>query len=244
MSRPDEQRTCPSLVEELCVAFPLTTPAYEQQRDSMSNGLDDRRMWPSLVEELCVAFPITDPVSTRASLQDAPTGDVEAHTSLQDVLSTEADTRTSLQDVSPTMGEFPLCGMCNDDYPPPVPIGGCGKTCCNDTGVIESCSNEVTEHDAGAIDLIDPLMPDVEFDEPVEFALLQAQNADSRRATYGINGAAPGVQVSGSEPIKSGSKPFKSRSRPSKTDETTSYNKPVGNIITHADSAATGLSPS
>ncbi len=37
---------------------------------------DERRTWPSLVEELCVAFPITDPVSTRASLQDAPTGEV------------------------------------------------------------------------------------------------------------------------------------------------------------------------
>ena len=176
-------------------------------------------MWPSLVEELCVAFPITDPVSTRASLQDAPSGEVEAHTSLRDVLFTEADTHTSLQDVSPTLGGFPLCGMRNDDYPPPVPIGGCGKTCCNGTGVIEPCFNDVIEHDAGAIDLIDPLMPDLEFDEPHEFALLQAQSTDSRRATYGINGAAPGVQVSGSEPIKTGSKPVKSRSRPSKTDD-------------------------
>ena len=148
----------------------------------MSNGPDDRRMWPSLVEELCVAFPITDPVSTRASLQDAPTGEVEAHTSLRDVLPTEADTHTSLQDVLPTLGEIPLCGICDDEVPPLAPTG-CGKSCCNDTGVIEPCFNEVIEHDAGAIDLIDPLMPDLEFDEPDEFALLQAQNADSRRAT-------------------------------------------------------------
>ena len=40
------------------------------------------------------------------------------------------------------------------------------------------------------------------------------------------------------------SKPSKSGSRPLKADETTSYNKPVGNVITHADSAAKGLSPS
>ena len=185
----------------------------------MSNGLDDRRMWPSLVEQLCVAFPITDPVSTRASLQDAPTGEVEAHTSLRDVLPTEADTHASLQDVSPTLGGFSLCGMCDTDYPPPVPIGGCGKTCCTDTGVIGPCFNEVIEHDAGATVPIDPLMPSMEFDEPDEFALLQLQNACSRRATYGINGAAPGAQVSGSEPTKSWSKPFKSRSRPSKTDD-------------------------
>ena len=168
---------------------------------------------------MCVAFPLT--VSTRASLQDAPTGEVGAHTSLRAVLPTEAHTHASLQDASPTLGEFPLCGMGDNDYPSPVPIGGCGETCCTDTGVVGPCFNEVIEHNAGAIDPIDPLMPGMDFDEPDAFALLQAQNAYSRRATYGINGAAPGVQVPASEPIKSGSKPVKSRSRSSKTDETT-----------------------
>ena len=94
----------------------------------------------------------------------------------------------------------------------------------------------MVEHDAGAIDLIDLLMPDLEFDEPDEFALLQARNADSRRATYGINGAAQGVQVSGSKPINS-------RSRPSKTDETTSYNKPVANVSIHSSSVDCSLLP-
>ena len=67
-----------------------------------------------------------------------------------------------------------------------------------------------------AIELnVDLTMPDLKFDEPDEFMFLQAQNAHSRRTVYGINGAKPGVHVSGS-------KPAKSRSQPSKTDETTS----------------------
>ena len=80
-------------------------------------------------------------------------------------------------------------------------------------------------------------MPDMVFDEPDEFALLQAQNAYARRATYGVNSVAPGVQMSWSKPAKSGSRPLN-------TDETTSYNKPSGNALTHADSAAKVLSPS
>ena len=87
--------------------------------------------------------------------------------------------RTSLQDVSA------LCGMCNDEYPPLVPIGGCGKTCCN-----------------GA----DPLMPDTVFDEPDELALLQAQDAYARRATYGVV-LHQGYRCLGVNPLNQGADP-------------------------------------
>ena len=133
-------------------------------------------------QELCVAFPLT--VSTHAPLQGLSPDKVDhaldqTRTALQDVSALgdpdkvdhalDDHAHTSLQDVSA------LCGMCDDKYPPLVPIGGCGKPCCNGS---------------------DPLMPDMVFDEPDEFALLQAQNAYARRATYGIHGAAPGVQMS------------------------------------------------
>ena len=82
----DDRRMWPSLVEELCVAFPITDPV-------------ERRTWPSLVEELCVAFPLT--VSTRTSLQDvsSTTTTVSTRAPLQGA---PMSTRTSLQDVSLT----------------------------------------------------------------------------------------------------------------------------------------------
>ena len=83
------------------------------------------------------------------------------------------------------------------------PTRGCGKLCRCNAAVIERCFNEVLEHDS-AIELNDdPKMPDLKFDEPDELMLLQAQNAHSRGAAYSINGAKPGVQVSGSQLAKS-----------------------------------------
>ena len=38
-------------------------------------------------------------------------------------------------------------------------------------------------------------LPDLKFDEADEFMLLQAQNAHSRRADYGVNGVTPGVHL-------------------------------------------------
>ena len=101
-------------------------------------------------QELCVAFPLHDGPSpdkvdhaldqTRTSLQDVSAlgGPDKVDHALDD------HARTSLQHVSA------LCGMCNDECPPLVPIGGCGKTCCNGS---------------------DSLMPDMVFDAPDEFAL-------------------------------------------------------------------------
>ena len=106
---------------------------------------------------------------------------------------------------------------------------------------LQGVLSDSVDLDDGALDelcgLCDDDCPDTVFDEPDEFTLLQAQNSFARRAAFGINGAAPGVQTRGSKPVKSGS-------RPSKADETTSYNKPVGNVITRADSAVSGLSMS
>ena len=111
---------------------------------------------------------------------------------------------------------------------------GCGKLCRCDAAVIEPCFNEVLEHDS-AIELNDePMMPDLKFDEPDEFMLLQAQNTHSRRAAYGVNGAKPGVQVSGS-------KPAKLRSQPSKTDKTTSYNKLEEDVNIHPSQASSNV---
>ena len=121
------------------------------------------------------AFPFLTPLSTRASLQDALHTDVVTRAPLQGALSTDADARASLQDALPTeagahaplrdalptLGDFPLCGNCDVDFPPLgfVPTSGCGKLCRCDTAVIEPCFNEVLEHDS-AIELNDdPEMP-------------------------------------------------------------------------------------
>ena len=110
--------------QELCVAFP--------RHDGRATDV------AFLAQVLCVAFPLT--VSTHAPLQGASPDKFDhaldqTRTSLQDVSALggpdkvdhalDDHARTSLQDVSA------LCGMCNDEYPPLVPIGGCGKTCCN-----------------------------------------------------------------------------------------------------------------
>ena len=71
------------------------------------------------------------------------------------------------------------------------------------------CYNEVFEHDSEPETDHDPEMPCLARDERDEFAQLQAQKSWSRRATYGINGAQPRVQVCGSQPPKSRSEPFK-----------------------------------
>ena len=82
----------------------------------------------------------------------------------------------------------------------------------------------------------DPAMPGLVHVERNEFELLAAQNACARRAMYGVNGAAPGVEVSvdsGSRPVKSESelakavgstKYMKSRGKPSKAVETRTHN--------------------
>ena len=133
---------------------------------------------------------------------------------MQDALPTEAGAHAPLQGALPTLEDFSLCGNCDVDFPPLgfVPTSDCGKLCRCDTAVIELCFNEVVEHDNAIESNDDPEMPDLKFGKLDEFMLLQAQIAHSRRAAYGINGAKPGVQVSGSKPVKS-------RSEPSKTDD-------------------------
>ena len=76
----------------------------------------------------------------------------------------------------------------------------------------------------------------IKFGEPDEFMRLQAQNAHSRRAAYGINGAKPGVQVTGSKPVKS-------RSEFPKTDMTTSYNKPEEHVNIHPSLNSSSMWP-
>ena len=151
---------------------------------------------------------------------------------------------------APLQGVLPSCPCC--PMPTRAPLQGVdakvvqgiasGNTLLNTLALQGVLSDKVDRDlDDCALDdlcgLCNDDCPDMVFDEPDEFTLLQAQKAFARRAAYGTNGAAPGVQTLGSKPAKSGSRPLKA-------DETTSYNKPVGNVITRADSAAKGLSPS
>ena len=202
----DNAALCPSAPQPCVVAETPGALPFQKGPASGKCSLATERRTQAPVSKECLEFPLERRIQAPASKECL--GFPLTHDCVDD------DKRRIRAPASKECLGFPLCGCIDNDdthdwptLPTRAPLQGADAAHTPLQGVVpEEVHRDLDDH---ALDdlcgLCNDDCPDMVFDEPDEFTLLQAQNSFARRAAFGTNGAAPGVQTLGSKPAKSGS---------------------------------------